>query len=122
MHSLFRGATLFAVVAMAAAQKNSSNTFASRVESACSELSQKHPESVLLPTSASFLNETLNYWDVRSAVAPACMFFPGSADEVAEALSILTTCEAQFAIRGGGHMNVSVCLPSWTESDTNREE
>ena len=108
MHFLFRGATSFAVVAMAAAQTNTSNTFASRVECACSDLSRKYPESILLPASASFLNETRNFWDVRSAVAPACIFFPGSADEVAEAVSVLTSCDAQFAIRGGGHMNVGV--------------
>jgi hypothetical protein len=30
------------------------------------------------------------------------------ADEISKALEIFQTCDAQFAVRGGGHMNVSL--------------
>lgn len=109
IHSLFSGTAVFTMILSAAARTDNWNTFASRVDRACQDLSNKYPESILLPTSASFLNETRNFWDIRSAVAPACIFFPGSADEVAGSVSVLTSHEAQFAIRGGGHMNVSFC-------------
>ncbi|EMR66280.1 putative fad binding domain-containing protein [Eutypa lata UCREL1] len=103
IHYLLCGATLFA--AASAQLSSNSSAFAINVDCACSELSQKLPDSVLVPSSENFTVETKNFWDVRSAVAPACMFFPTSADEVAEGVSVIASCDAQFAIRGGGHMN-----------------
>ncbi|KAK7754346.1 hypothetical protein SLS62_003639 [Diatrype stigma] len=103
IHYLSSVALLLAAAAKATQVTN--NTFASRVNCACTELSQKLPDSVLVPTSANFTTETKHFWDIRSAVSPACMFFPTSADEVSEGVATLTSCNAEFAIRGGGHMN-----------------
>lgn len=44
---------------------------------------------------------------------PACIFLPSSAVEVAQTVSIMNKCDCEFAIRGGGHMNVSNC-PSFS--------
>ncbi|KAI9147354.1 putative fad binding domain-containing protein [Paramyrothecium foliicola] len=72
---------------------------------ACSKLSKLLPDSVLPPDSANYTAETKKFWDRRSAVSPACIVFPSKADDVAKVLPVLNACEAQFAIRGGGHMN-----------------
>ncbi|KAI1498346.1 putative FAD-binding oxidoreductase [Biscogniauxia marginata] len=101
-HWLF-GATLFA--AAKSTQVANSSTFSAEINCACSELSNKYDDSMLLPSSANFTEQTKHFWDVRSAVTPACMIFPTSADEVSEAVKVLASCNAQFAIRGGGHMN-----------------
>ncbi|GME52297.1 FAD binding domain containing protein [Neofusicoccum parvum] len=49
--------------------------------------------------------EATNIWDRRNNLSPACIFLPQSADEVAESVALLHKHSAQFAIRGGGHMN-----------------
>ena len=49
----------------------------------------------------------LEAWDIRTNADPACIFSPMTADQVAGGVEIISTCDAQFAIRGGGHMNVS---------------
>ena len=102
---LLFGATLFA----AAKSTLATNSSISRpgVDCACSALLRKNPSSVLLPASATFEAQTKHFWDVRSAVIPSCMVFPSDVDEVSEALTVLASCNAQFAVRGGGHMNVS---------------
>ncbi len=97
----------------AANAANSTDTFASRVDCACSALSQKYPSSLLTPTSANYSEESKNYWDIRASFAPACIFFPTSADEVSAAVTTFVSCKAQFAIRGGGHMNVG--LPEYQQ-------
>ncbi|KAJ5099569.1 hypothetical protein N7532_006570 [Penicillium argentinense] len=72
---------------------------------ACKKLSCELGE-VILPSSATYVVQAAeNYWDVRADLSPACIFLPASADEVSKAVSIFKSCNAQFAVRGGGHMN-----------------
>jgi hypothetical protein len=67
------------------------------------------PKSVLLPGSESYRTQTIdNYWDIRADLSPACVFVPNTAAEVSQAVKIIGACGAQFAVRGGGHMNVSI--------------
>lgn len=77
-------------------------------ECACSELIATNPGATLLPNATHFVTQKLHVWDKRSDQQPACIFLPKAADDVSQALSILTTCDAEFAIRGGGHMNVRI--------------
>lgn len=77
---------------------------------ACSELSALPGSQILFPSSANYTQETTDaYWDVRANANPACIFMPRTADEVSSAMAILNSCQAYFAVRGGGHMNVC-CL------------
>lgn len=74
---------------------------------ACQKLS-KSSGGVIFPHSASYTVETEDrYWDVRCDLSPACVFLPATANEVTHALKVFDSCEAPFAVRGGGHMNVS---------------
>ncbi|KAJ4264401.1 hypothetical protein NW762_005600 [Fusarium torreyae] len=77
----------------------------SGVQHACSDLSHKYEESVVFPSDPSYVNETTAYWDIRADLQPACVFLPKDAHQVSQALKLFSKHQAQFAIRGGGHMN-----------------
>jgi hypothetical protein len=77
---------------------------------ACQELSTAHPEFLYYPNSTAYTTVNLEAWDTRSNLEPSCIFNPVTADQVADGMSIISKCNAQFAIRGGGHMNVSCRL------------
>lgn len=75
---------------------------------ACSKLSQIYSE-IINPSGANYTAQAADaYWDIRANLSPACIFLPSSADEISNALEIFQACDAQFAVRGGGHMNVSI--------------
>lgn len=77
---------------------------------ACNTLSHTFKD-VIFPNNSSYTTQVADkYWDVRANLSPACIFLPSSADEVSKAISIFGSCNAQFAVRGGGHMNVSLSL------------
>lgn len=73
---------------------------------ACKQLLNSYSDKILLPISANYTAQTKLFWDVRSDLSPACIFQPDNAEEVADGIKILSGCDAQFAVRGGGHMNV----------------
>lgn len=77
------------------------------VQSACSQLRASFPDNVLMPNSTRYDAERTNVWDIRSNSKPACIFLPTTADAVAQGVTIFHREKTQFAIRGGGHMNVS---------------
>lgn len=74
---------------------------------ACKELSSIYSSQVILPGSENYTAQANYYWDVRADLSPACVFMPNTADQVATAVKQFVQCDAQFAVRGGGHMNVS---------------
>ncbi|KAJ6608147.1 putative FAD-binding oxidoreductase [Mycena sp. CBHHK59/15] len=75
------------------------------VSGACSQLASLYGDSVLYNSSSNYTTQNTLYWDIRSDLAPTCIFLPNTADEVASAVGILSSCQAEFAVRGGGHMN-----------------
>ncbi len=77
------------------------------VDQACNELASLSPNSTLLPGSDKYPAEIINHWDKRGNLIPACVFMPADAKEVSDAITIIHRNQAQFAVRGGGHMNVS---------------
>lgn len=80
---------------------------------ACSQLASSYPDQILFPDSADYTTQAINYWDVRADLRPACIFLPSSADKVSDAVGLFSKCGAQFAVRGGGHMNASTSF-AWT--------
>lgn len=98
-----------------------SNSISVGASCACALLTASFPTLVLTNTSSNYSTENVDFWDVRSAdFSPACMFLPEDAQMVADGVKILAGCGAQFAVRGGGHMNVS--SPSWfAEISKNRQ-
>ena len=73
---------------------------------ACSKLAVSYSNLIVYPWSANYTSQVTNYWDIRADLDPACIFLPTSAEQVADAVGLFATCGAQFAVRGGGHMNV----------------
>ncbi|KAF2219594.1 FAD binding domain-containing protein [Elsinoe ampelina] len=72
---------------------------------ACSQLSALNASNYVAKDSTDYQTENLKVWDKRSNQSPACIYLPTTADDAAEAVSILNSCNAVFALRGGGHMN-----------------
>ncbi|KAL6400089.1 FAD binding domain-containing protein [Ilyonectria robusta] len=60
--------------------------------------------STLFPNSTAYETQRINVWDKRSNLNPACIYMPSSANDVAKAVEIFHTCNAPFAVKGGGHM------------------
>jgi hypothetical protein len=73
----------------------------------CTQLSSTFGNRTIFSNSTTYATEVIEFWDVRSDLAPACIFEPSSADDLASGVQILAGCGTQFAVRGGGHMNVS---------------
>ncbi|RSM01156.1 hypothetical protein CDV31_011465 [Fusarium ambrosium] len=94
-----------ALLAVAASTGALALTVPSSVQNACAQLQSAYPKELLMPNSSDYESERINFWDIRSNKEPACIFLPTTADAVAEAVTIFHKEKAQFAIRGGGHMN-----------------
>ncbi|KAF3012878.1 hypothetical protein E8E14_011519 [Neopestalotiopsis sp. 37M] len=71
----------------------------------CTQLSSTFGNRTIFSNSTTYATEVIEFWDVRSDLAPACIFEPSSADDLASGVQILAGCGTQFAVRGGGHMN-----------------
>ncbi|RDW94972.1 hypothetical protein BP5796_00735 [Coleophoma crateriformis] len=79
---------------------------------ACTQLASTYGSLLLTSNSTTYTAESIDYWDVRADLLPGCIFKPTTANQVADAVSTLVSCGAQFAVRGGGHMNVSNMINS----------
>ncbi|TVY73440.1 putative FAD-linked oxidoreductase, partial [Lachnellula suecica] len=98
---LFAGGLL--VASLSFAQKVTVADLATGADCACTQLAAKY--EILTSNSTNYTAEATNQWDIKSNLLPGCIYLPTNADEVADAVSIFVSCGAQFAIRGGGHMN-----------------
>ncbi|KAL2688921.1 hypothetical protein Neosp_002971 [[Neocosmospora] mangrovei] len=96
---------LLAAFCFSAAAASQARHVSPGVKTACSELCQEYGESVVFPSSVNYTKESTDYWDIRSNLLPACIFLPTDAAQVSHALRLFSKHKAQFAIRGGGHMN-----------------
>ncbi|KAL6918571.1 hypothetical protein FSST1_010066 [Fusarium sambucinum] len=79
--------------------------FVSRsVKTACAELQDSYPYMTLFPNTTEYDDEVINTWDKRSNLIPACIFRPATDIQVSKAVGIFHKTNAQFAVRGGGHL------------------
>ena len=97
--------------AVASTQNITISDLSTGASCACTQLASNYGSLVLTSNSTDYTAEATDYWDVRADLLPGCIFMPTEADQVADAVLIFTSCGAQFAIRGGGHMNVNTILP-----------
>lgn len=102
---MFLRAGLLAAVAVSA-QNITVADLATGANCACTKLAATYGDLVLTSNSTNYTAQSTDYWDVRADLLPGCIFLPTTADQVADAVSTFTSCGAQFAVRGGGHMNV----------------
>lgn len=77
-------------------------------QTACSNLQATFPSLTVMPNATNYEAETTLFWDKRSNMFPGCIFLPTKADEVSKAMEVLSASNCEFAIRGGGHMNVGL--------------
>ncbi|KAJ6144645.1 6-hydroxy-D-nicotine oxidase [Penicillium chermesinum] len=74
--------------------------------SGCSALHRSLPSSVFAKGSSVYNYEAQNFWSNTEIMSPACVFRPQSSGQLAKGLKALVHEEAQFAVRGGGHMGI----------------
>jgi hypothetical protein len=87
---------------------------------ACGVLDIVLPGKVIHPGTTDYTNETTHYYDKREDLAPKCVFVPGSAGDVALGVVALKLCKSPFAVRGGGHMPVSLNNSrAWSQKSLN---
>lgn len=91
-------------------------SLSSGADCACIKLSAKFEDLLLGMNSSDYTTQAEDYYDVRAVLQPRCIFMPTTSDQVASGMSIIASCGTQFAIRAGGHMNVSCRLHEYLRS------
>lgn len=86
-------------------------SLSSGADCACVKLSANFGDLLLSINSSDYTTQAEDFYDIRAVLKPGCIFMPTNADQVASGMSIIASCGAQFAIRAGGHMNVSCPQP-----------
>ncbi|KAL4882704.1 hypothetical protein BJY04DRAFT_206913 [Aspergillus karnatakaensis] len=72
----------------------------------CDALTGQISASVFAPGSEVYDAESKNFWSNTEIMAPGCVFRPESAAQLGEGIALLASNNAQFAVRGGGHMGI----------------
>ncbi|SPQ21480.1 67badf07-eebf-4e54-b365-4163a452ea67 [Thermothielavioides terrestris] len=70
---------------------------------ACAALSTALPHLVALPNTPAYAQHS-TYWSARQTeVHPACFVAPSTTQEVSRAIALLTSLDAPFTVKAGGH-------------------
>ena len=56
----------------------------------------------------NYENSPREFWSNTEILSPSCVFRPTSAGQIGDAVKILRDANIKFAVRGGGHMGVTV--------------
>lgn len=75
-------------------------------QAACLELQTRYPAATHFSNTSAYTADNTDFWSQASALEPACIFAPSLAEELGEAVKILTALRSPFAMRGGGHMPI----------------
>ncbi|KAE8150333.1 hypothetical protein BDV25DRAFT_139898, partial [Aspergillus avenaceus] len=62
--------------------------------------------AVFYQDSAVYGYEAKHFWSNTELMSPACVFRPQSSTQLADGIKALVDVDAQFAVRGGGHMGI----------------
>lgn len=82
---------------------------ATATSAGCKTLNKSLSSAVFAPSSTVYQYEAQNFWSNTEIMSPGCVFRPQSAEELSQGVKALVKAEAQFAVRGGGHMGIRVC-------------
>ncbi|OJJ96633.1 hypothetical protein ASPACDRAFT_81293 [Aspergillus aculeatus ATCC 16872] len=63
-------------------------------------------DEVYLPSTTVYEYEAQNFWSNTEIMAPGCVFRPQSSAQLARGIDKLVAAQAEFAVRGGGHMGI----------------
>lgn len=89
-------------------------TAAPNVSAGCRALQTLLENSLFFVSSSVYKYEAANFWSNTELMAPGCVFRPQSSAQLAEGIVALGNANAQFAVRGGGHMGIRVGF--WSQS------
>ena len=78
------------------------------VAAGCKALQTPLGDSLFFASSSIYKYEAANFWSNTELMAPGCVFRPQSSAQLAEGIVALANANAQFAVRGGGHMGIRV--------------
>ena len=78
----------------------------SPAQAACLELQARYPFATYFSNTSNYDKDNTDFWSQASALGPACIFAPSLAEDLGEAVKVLTTLRSPFAMRGGGHMPI----------------
>lgn len=101
-----------AVTAVAANAQNLNVRSSPSVARGCKALQKPLGDAVFLPNTAVYDYESQNFWSNTEILSPGCVFRPQSSGELAKGLEALVDANAEFAVRGGGHMGIRVGYPT----------
>ncbi|KNB11980.1 hypothetical protein FOXG_11672 [Fusarium oxysporum f. sp. lycopersici 4287] len=108
--TLLRGLVLLATPAVASCP-------CSTAPQACSILASTLPaEAFVAPNSTGYQKAQTSYWsETAGDLRPACITRPGSTEQVASIVKVLSTCgsDVRFAIKSGGHGS----WPGWSSTE-----
>src|SRR4051794_9033029 len=93
-------------IALAQAQASNHPLDLPPAQAACFELQARYPAATHFSNTTSYTADNTDFWSQASALGPACIFAPSVAEELGEAVKVLTTLRSPFAMRGGGHMPI----------------
>ncbi|KAJ5177524.1 uncharacterized protein N7500_000223 [Penicillium coprophilum] len=96
-----------AVLSLAGIVVVSTATTASLHASAgCKALQTPLGDSLFFAGSSVYKYEAANFWSNTELMSPGCVFRPQSSAQLADGIVTLANADAQFAVRGGGHMGI----------------
>ncbi|RKK84737.1 hypothetical protein BFJ69_g2013 [Fusarium oxysporum] len=108
--ALLRGLALLATPAVA-------SCLCSTAAQACSILASTLPaEAFVAPNSTGYQKVQNSYWsETAGDLRPACITRPGSTEQVASIIKVLSTCgsDVRFAVKSGGHGS----WPGWSSTE-----
>ena len=81
---------------------------ASSASAGCSALKGQVNSALFYPNSAVYEYEAQNFWSNTEIMSPGCVFRPQSSAQLGQGVKALVDANAQFAVRGGGHMGIRV--------------
>jgi hypothetical protein len=89
---------------------------AKSVGAGCQALKEPLGDAVFSRGTTVYNYESKNFWSNTEILSPGCVFRPQSASQLAEGLEALVDANAEFAVRGGGHMGIRVSAPQYEAS------
>jgi hypothetical protein len=78
------------------------------ISAGCQTLQTPLGDSLFFSDSSVYQYEAANFWSNTELMAPGCVFRPRSSAQLADGLAALAKANAEFAVRGGGHMGTRV--------------
>ncbi|KAK1141144.1 hypothetical protein N8T08_009311 [Aspergillus melleus] len=78
----------------------------SSISAGCQALSSSLSDAVFSLDSSVYQYESQEFWSNTEILSPGCVFRPQSSDQLSQGLQALVDADAQFAVRGGGHMGI----------------